>query len=170
MRFCLIVPISTDLPLLTNQLISPFSLTNSSYVKSPNSYIPVPSRLLFPQPDTTKPLSGKRVAVKDIFDIKGLKTTASSKAYEDCYDEAKDTASVIKRLIELGAVIVGKTKTAQLASGLAARDWIDYQCPFNPRGDGYMDPDCSSSGSAVAVAGYEWLDFSVGSDSENSMV
>ncbi|TAQ88958.1 hypothetical protein B7494_g2721 [Chlorociboria aeruginascens] len=63
-----------------------------------------------------------------------------------------------------GAVVVGKTKTAQLTSGMGARDWIEFQCPFNPRGDGFLDPDCSSSGSAAAVAGYGWLDCAVGSD------
>lgn len=136
-----------------------------SYKKAPTHHIPVPSRLLFNEPSPSKPLLGKRVAIKDIFDIRGLKTGASCKSYEACYDEAQSTASAIQKLIDMGAVIVGKTKTVQLASGMSARDWVDYQCPFNPRGDGYQDPDCSSSGSAVAVAAYLWLDFAIGSDS-----
>lgn len=94
-----------------------------------------------------------------------MKTTASCKAYEACNTEPIISASIIQNLIDLGAILVGKTKTAQLASGLAAGDWVDHLCPFNPRGDGYQDPDCSSSGSAVAVAAHDWLDFSVGSDS-----
>ena len=69
-------------------------------------------------------------------------------------------------LINAGAVIIAKAKTVQLASGLGPRDWIDFQCPFNPRGDGYLDPDCSSTGSAAGVAAYDWLDFSIGSDSK----
>lgn len=73
---------------------------------------------------------------------------------------------MVQKLIELGAVVVGETKTAPLASGLAAGLWVDGQCPWNPRGDGYLEVGCSSSESAVAVAGYEWLGFTVGSDSK----
>ena len=104
--------------------------------------------------------------MKDIYDIRGLKTSVCSKAYEAFHAEATTTAASIQQLIDLGAVIIGKTKTVQFASGMAPRDWIDYQCPFNPRGDGYLDPDCSSSGSAAAIAAYNWLDFSIGSDSK----
>jgi len=112
------------------------------------------------------PLAGKRLAVKDIYNISGLKTTMGSRAYNVCYGKCDKTAEAIQKLLRLGAVIVGKTKTVQLASGLGPRDWIDYQCPFNPRGDGYLNPDCSSTGSAVGVAAYDWLDFSIGSDSK----
>ncbi len=120
-----------------------------SFIRSPTKPIPVPSRLYFSPQTIDKPLSGMRVAVKDIYDIRGLVTGVGSKAY----------------LTDAGAVIVGKTKTVQFASGMAPRDCIDYQCPFNPRGDGYLDPGCSSTGSAAAIAGYEWLDFAIGSDS-----
>lgn len=73
---------------------------------------------------------------------------------------------MVQRLVDAGAVLVGKTKTSQFASGEYAHDWVDYLCPFNPRGDGYMEPDCSSTGSAAAIAGYDWLDYALGSDSE----
>lgn len=74
---------------------------------------------------------------------------------------------MVLRLINAGAVIVGKTKTAQFASGERAGDWVNYPCPFNPRGDGYLDQDGSSTGSAAAVAGYSWLDYSIGTDSKD---
>jgi Asp-tRNA(Asn)/Glu-tRNA(Gln) amidotransferase A subunit family amidase len=51
---------------------------------------------------------------------------------------------------------------------MGPRDWVDYQPPFNPRGDGYLDPGCSSAGSGAALAGYDWLDVTIGSDSELS--
>lgn len=44
--------------------------------------------------------------------------------------------------------------------------WVDFHCPFNPRGDGYLKPGGSSTGAGAALAGYEWLDFSVGTDSK----
>ncbi|KAG0651346.1 Scytalone deHydratase Arp1 [Hyphodiscus hymeniophilus] len=135
-----------------------------SYRRVLDTCIPIPSRHYFPPPSPSAPLSGKRVAVKDIYDICGLKTGIGSKAYESFQQEATKTATSIQQLISLGAVIIGKTKTVQFASGMAPRDWIDYQCPFNPRGDGYLSPDCSSSGSAVAIASYNWVDFSIGSD------
>jgi Asp-tRNA(Asn)/Glu-tRNA(Gln) amidotransferase A subunit family amidase len=97
-----------------------------------------------------------------------LKTGAGSKAYEAFNDATLETAPVVAELVEKGAVIVGKTKTVQFVSGMGARDWVDYLSPFNPRGDGYLDPDCSSSGSASAVAAYEWLDFAIGSDSKST--
>lgn len=129
-------------------------------------FIPLPSRHYFDQPSDEKPLSGKRIGVKDIFDLRGVPTSASSRDYSAFYGAADSTAPVVQRLIDAGAVIVGKTKTAQFASGEYAHDWVDFLCPFNPRGDGYMEPDCSSSGSAVAAAGYDWLDFALGTDSE----
>jgi len=107
--------------------------------------------------------------VKDIYDIKGLKTGAGSKAYHDIVDPASDTADCIKCLIDLGAIIIGKTKTTPFASGMAAGDWEDDVCPTNPRGGLDLDPDCSSSGAAACIAGYEWLDYSIGSDSLGSI-
>lgn len=127
-----------------------------SYQRIPSNFIPVPSRAYFPPPTGARPLSGKRIAVKDIYDIRGLETGAGSKAYAALQEESMRTALSIQRLIDQGAVIVGKTKTTQFASGAAAIDWVDYQCPFNPRGCGYLDPDCSSTGSGVAIAAYPW--------------
>ena len=41
--------------------------------------------------------------------------------------------------------------------------------PFNPRGDSYQYPSCSSTGSAVASAAYPWLDFTIGTDTGGSI-
>ncbi|RAL65937.1 hypothetical protein DID88_005598 [Monilinia fructigena] len=116
-----------------------------------NHYIPVPSRLYSPLPSPSHPLSGKRIAVKDIFDLKGVKTTVCSKAYDALQDVSSETALSIQRLIDQGAVIIGKVKTTPFSSGMGPRDWVDYQAPFNPRACGYLDADCSSSGSGAAL-------------------
>jgi len=42
---------------------------------------------------------------------------------------------------------------------------VDFQAPWNPRGDGYQSPVGSSSGSAAGIASYDWLDVTIGSDS-----
>lgn len=128
--------------------------------------IPVPSRLHYrPTPD--KPLSGLRFGVKDIFDVGGVPTTGQCRAYGNLYGARNTTAPCIQRLLDLGAVLVGKTKGTQFASGeQPTADWIEFSCPWNPRGDGYLSPRGSSTGTGVAVAAYNWLDFAVGSDSK----
>lgn len=47
-------------------------------------------------------------------------------------------------------------------------DAVDFHTAFNPRGDSYQSPAGSSSGSAVAVAAYDWVDCGVGSDTSGS--
>ncbi|KAF2450877.1 amidase signature enzyme [Karstenula rhodostoma CBS 690.94] len=46
---------------------------------------------------------------------------------------------------------------------------VDYEAPFNPRLDGYQIPGGSSSGSASAIASYEWLDFAIATDATGSV-
>ena len=111
--------------------------------------VAVPSRLYyFKTPE--KPLAGVRLGVKDIFDIQGLKTSNGNRAWYGLYPPANRTAIAVQRLVEAGAVIVGKMKTSQFANGeTATADWVDYHAPFNPRGDGYQDPSSSSAGPAA---------------------
>lgn len=128
--------------------------------------VAVPSRHYF-TPNKEKPLSGYRIAIKDIYDLNGIRTAASNRAFRDLYPARTRTAIVIQRLIDDGAIIVGKTKTTTFADReLATQDWIDTHSPFNPRGDGYIWGGGSSTGSATAMAAYEWLDFAIASDSE----
>ncbi|KAL3469734.1 amidase signature domain-containing protein [Aspergillus californicus] len=128
----------------------------------------VPSRLYF-SPSADAPLAGVRIGVKDIFDIKGVKTGAGNRAYYDIYPSATVHSNPVQRLIDAGAVIVGKMKTAQFAAPENAIDAIDYQTPFNPRGDGYQQPSSSSSGSGAGIASYHWLDLTLGSDTGGSV-
>lgn len=130
--------------------------------------IPVPSRLYF-RPSPEKPLSGVRVAVKDIYDISGLRTGGGSRAFYRVQEPAKTNAASIDRLIELGAVLVGKTKTSQFTIIGRCADWFDQLCPYNVRGDGYNDPSGSSSGSGAAIGAYDWLDVALGSDTGGSI-
>ncbi|KAE8312539.1 amidase signature domain-containing protein [Aspergillus transmontanensis] len=132
--------------------------------------IPVPSRLYYDQPSPSKPLSGLRIAVKDVFHLKGIRTSAGSRAYQSLYPAQPNTARAVQQIIDAGGVIVGKTKTVQFASGEMARDWIDYLSPFNPRGDGYQDAGCSSTGSASCVAAYDFIDLALGTDTFGSVI
>lgn len=143
----------------------PVSISSGAHIS-----IAVPSRLYFPPPTPEKPLSGLRIGIKDIIDLSGLPTSHQSRAYLALRgNPSQTTASAIQTLIDKGAVIVGKTKTTQFAAGeQASGDWIDFLPPWNPRGDGWQVPGMSSAGSASAVAGYEWIDGAVGSDSARS--
>ena len=128
--------------------------------------VAVPSRLYF-APDASQPLQGKRVAIKDVVDIACLKTTLSSRDYAALYGPAKTHAEYVKKLLSLGAIIIGKTKTSTFACADEPTDqWIDFHCPTNPRGDHYQSPSGSSAGAAAAMAGYHWLDISVSADCE----
>ena len=66
--------------------------------------------------------------------MKGLRTSGGSRAYHDLYPARNTTAPAIQRLVDLGAVFVGKMGTVQFANGdNPAADWVDFHCPFNPR-------------------------------------
>ena len=88
------------------------------------------------------PLHGIPVGVKDIFYTEGMKTTAGSRVYAD-YVPTEDATSVA-RLKEAGAIIMGKTTTAEFAAA-------DPPSTYNPW-DRERTPGGSSTGSAVAVA------------------
>ncbi|GAB7349943.1 hypothetical protein MBLNU459_g0640t1 [Dothideomycetes sp. NU459] len=131
--------------------------------------VAVPSRLYHTK-TAAKPLAGVRLGVKDIYDIAGIKTSNGNRAWYHFYPPANKTGTAISRLIDAGAIIVGKMKTSQFANGeVATADWVDYHEPFNPRGDGYQDTSSSSSGPGAGAAAYPWLDLTIGSDTGGSI-
>lgn len=90
------------------------------------------------------PLHGIPIAVKDIFDVAGERTGCGSALCADAAPAAADAAAVA-RLRAAGGIIVGKTRTHELACGV-------YTPPTrNPR-DLERSPGGSSGGSAAAVA------------------
>ena len=91
-------------------------------------------------------LHGIPLAVKDIFDMRGYPTTASMKIHRESV--ASCDATVIKRLYDAGAVILGKTN---LTEGVYGEHLAPFGAPRNPWNENYW-PGASSSGSGVAVA------------------
>ncbi|KXH61972.1 hypothetical protein CSAL01_00978 [Colletotrichum salicis] len=131
--------------------------------------IAVPSRLYYTETEE-QPLAGLRFGVKDIFHVKGVGTSGGNRAYFYLYGRQNNTGPAVQRLIDLGAVLVGKMGTVQFANGdHPTADWVDLHAPFNPRGDGYQDPSGSSTGPGAGVGAYDWLDLAVGSDTGGSM-
>ncbi|CAA7258458.1 unnamed protein product [Cyclocybe aegerita] len=130
--------------------------------------IPVPSRLTMIS-TRNLPLAGTRFGLKDIFDVENLPTFAGSTAFSLVNPLPTSTAPSVQVLLSLGASLVGKTRTSQFAHGAQPWEFRDVGYSYNPRGDGYLSASASSSGSACAVAGYEWLEFGVGSDTRGSV-
>ena len=131
--------------------------------------VAVPSRLYYTA-TANKPLAGVRLGVKDIFDVAGIKTSDGNRAWYNFYPAANQSSVPVQRLVDAGAIVVGKMKTSQFANGeTATADWVDYHEPFNPRGDGYQDTSSSSSGPGAAEGAYPWLDISIGSDTGGSI-
>jgi hypothetical protein len=129
--------------------------------------IAVPSRL-YAKPSKEKPLAGLRVSLKDNYHLAGIQTTMMSRAYTELYGPEKESADYVDKLVALGAIIIGKTKMTAFASADEPTDqWVDFHCSTNPRGDRYQSPSGSSTGAAASMAGYAWLDYSIGTDSKS---
>ena len=111
---------------------------------------------------TTKPLWGVPFAVKDNIDVAGLPTTAACPAY--AYT-ASATAFAVQRLLDAGAILIGKTNLDQFATGLVGLR-TPYPAPRNAIDPAYV-PGGSSCGSAVAVA-RGLVSFALGTDTAGS--
>ena len=101
-----------------------------------------------PEPAREGPLSGRTLAVKDLFDTAGIRTTYGSRLYRDHVPYR--TALSVQRLLDAGAVLVGKTHLPEFAwSVLGQSEW--YGTCHNPTHPGRTTGG-SSSGSAAALA------------------
>ncbi|KAH8816954.1 putative Glutamyl-tRNA amidotransferase subunit A [Xylogone sp. PMI_703] len=146
-----------------------YSTLSAAISGAQSQAIGVPSRLYYTK-TTSQPLAGVRIGIKDIYDIAGIKSSLGNRAYFDLYPPRTATAVSVQRLIDAGAVLIGKMKTSQFANGeTATADWVDYHSPFNARGDGYQDPSSSSSGPGAAMGSYDWVDIALGSDTGGSI-
>jgi allophanate hydrolase len=108
------------------------------------------------------PLWGVPFAVKDNIDVAGLPTTAACPAF--AYTPAK-TAFAVQRLLDAGAILLGKTNLDQFATGLVGVR-SPYPIPRNAIDPAYV-PGGSSSGSAVAVS-HGIASFALGTDTAGS--
>jgi len=110
------------------------------------------------------PLAGVPFGVKDLIDVKGVPTTCGSKAFTE--RTALADATAVRRLIEAGAVVLGKTNLHECAFGFTGENphFGDCKNPWDPS----RIAGGSSSGSAVAVA-LGLCPFALGSDTGGSI-
>jgi 1-carboxybiuret hydrolase len=111
------------------------------------------------------PLAGAPFAVKNLFDIAGLPTRAGSKINRDL-PPAADDATLVRRLEEAGAILVGALNMGEYAYDFTGENIHDGPSR-NPH-----DPRCmsggSSGGSGTAVAG-GMVPLALGSDTNGSI-
>jgi aspartyl-tRNA(Asn)/glutamyl-tRNA(Gln) amidotransferase subunit A len=94
------------------------------------------------------PLSGRTLLVKDLIDTAGVRTTYGSRIYADHVPQR--TAPAVQRLLDAGAVLVGKANLTEFAWGVVGQNqW--YGTVRNPLHPGRTTGG-SSSGNASALA------------------
>jgi aspartyl-tRNA(Asn)/glutamyl-tRNA(Gln) amidotransferase subunit A len=112
------------------------------------------------------PLHGIPIALKDLIEIEGRVTTGGSQVWRE--RRSAYTATLAKRLIAAGLIVIGKTHTVEFAMG----GWGTNQhrgTPWNPW-DPHIarTPGGSSSGSGVAVAA-GFAPWAIGTDTGGSV-
>jgi aspartyl-tRNA(Asn)/glutamyl-tRNA(Gln) amidotransferase subunit A len=93
-------------------------------------------------------LAGIPIAIKDLYETAGIRTTAGSLLFKDYIPE--QDAVTVSKLKAAGADIVGKTSTHEIALGVTNIN-PHYGSPRNPWNTSYITGG-SSGGSAAAVA------------------
>ncbi len=107
----------------------------------------------------TGPLHGVPIGLKDIIDTVDMPTERGSAIFAG--RQPKADACIVERLREAGAVILGKTKTTELA-------FMHPTDTTNPH-DPSRTPGGSSSGSAAAVAAHQ-VPLAIGTQTNGSMI
>jgi aspartyl-tRNA(Asn)/glutamyl-tRNA(Gln) amidotransferase subunit A len=129
-----------------------------------NAFITVLDAEARSQPRAPGPLHGLPISIKDLIDVAGVATTAASRARSG--HVAAADATVVQRLRQAGAVIVGKNNLHEFAFGTTNEESA-FGAARNPH-DPSRSPGGSSGGSAAAVAaGMSWA--SIGTDTGGSV-
>ena len=110
-------------------------------------------------------LAGVPVAIKDIFTLKGIETTAASRILSNF--KPPYTATPVQKLMDAGALILGKTNLDEFAFGSSSESSAFKPAPNNPW-DPSRVPGGSSGGSTASVAAEE-VALSLGTDTGGSI-
>ena len=114
--------------------------------------------------DPLGPLHGVPVAIKDLDDVAGVRTTSGSLLFEDRV--AEENAPFVDRLLDAGAIVVGKTNTPEFGLGCTTDNRV-----AGPTGTPFAPDRVSggSSGGAGAALGDGLVPLAQGSDTGGSI-
>ena len=112
------------------------------------------------------PLASLAFGAKDVFHVAGTRTGFGHPVWLATHEAPVETAAAVKRLLDAGADLAGKTHTDEMAYSLTGEN-VHYGTPVNARAPDRI-PGGSSNGSAAAVtAGL--VDFAIGTDCGGSV-
>jgi len=145
---------------LASRSITPLQLTDA-YLrriaqanKTINAYVTVTADLARREAkalrDPKGPLWGIPIAHKDLFDTKGVRTTAGSLLFDQ--NVPGDNAAIVQHFEDAGAVMLGKTNTHELGGGVTTINPF-YGTTRNPIDESRIAGG-SSGGSAAAVVAH----------------
>jgi aspartyl-tRNA(Asn)/glutamyl-tRNA(Gln) amidotransferase subunit A len=159
-----LLPIAGLAEALKTKAVSPVELTRTTlarigrYNSRLNAYLTLTEELALRQAAEAEreiatggyrgPLHGIPFALKDLFATKGVRTTAASRILANWAPSAD--ATVVARLRQAGAIIIGKTHMHEFAYGVT-NESPHYGPARNPWDPGRI-PGGSSGGSAAALA------------------
>src|SRR5450755_4420973 len=110
------------------------------------------------------PLHGVPIALKDLIDTAGVRTTAASALYKDRIPD--QDAEVVRRLLEAGAVILGKNNLHEFAYGGSSLV-SHFGDVHNPWAVGRIAGGSSGGSAAAVVAGLAYA--AIGTDTAGSI-
>ncbi len=119
-----------------------------------------------PVETTDMPLSGLRLAVKDLYHIKGLPTGAGNPTWLESHEIPNQTSPLVQTLLDNGVTLIAKTQTDELAYSLNGNN-MHYGVALNANAPDRLTGG-SSSGSASAVS-QGLADIGLGSDTGGSI-
>src|SRR5205823_770940 len=110
------------------------------------------------------PLSGRRLLVKDLIDTAGIRTTYGSQIYCDHVPER--TAPAVQKLLDAGAVLVGKANLPEFAWAVMGQNPF-YGTVHNPAAPGKTTGGSSAGNAAALAAGL--CELGIGTDTGSSI-
>ncbi|WP_168790144.1 indoleacetamide hydrolase [Paraburkholderia aromaticivorans] len=96
------------------------------------------------------PLAGLAIVVKDNINTAGMQTSAGTPALEGFIP--KTNAPSVQRLIDAGAIVLGKANMHELAFGITSTNLATHAGPVRNPYDPRLIPGGSSGGTAAAIA------------------
>ncbi|WP_175772664.1 indoleacetamide hydrolase [Paraburkholderia phenazinium] len=103
-----------------------------------------------PEARAALPLAGLPIVVKDNINTRGLLTSAATPALENFVP--RDNAPTVQRLLDAGAIVLGKANMHELAFGITSTNLATHAGTVRNPYDPGLIPGGSSGGTAAAIA------------------